>query len=235
MGQRTQPRSQRVLTVRVLGMDVNGRPILQTLRTVNISRQRCGDRGSPFQRKPGEVVSLQYKDRKVRYRVVWTGETGSERAGQLGLEQLNLKMICGKWICRHRRRRSSDKQKRGAERRQQRRFEAFLPVEVRSQASGSPIRAETSDISLSGCYVNTLFPAPIDTVVTHRDLAARPEAGHQGQGPYQCSRGRLRHRIRRFVRGGPQNNWRPVHRNHWATPIGENDANGSRRQKPDRN
>jgi len=162
MGQRTQPRAQRVLTVRVLGMDANGRPILQTAWTVNISRSGLVIEGLRSSVNLGEVVSLQFKDRKVRYRVVWTGETGSEQAGQLGLEQLNPQDDL--WQLDLPPETESDPQERGAERRQQRRFEASLPVEVKS-AQGSPIRAEISDISLSGCYVNTLFPAAIDSFV----------------------------------------------------------------------
>jgi len=162
MGQRTQPRAQRVLTVRVLGMDANGRPILQTAWTVNISRSGLVIEGLRSSVNVGEVVSLQFKDRKVRYRVVWTGETGSEQAGQLGLEQINPQDDL--WQLDLPPETESDPQERGAERRQERRFEASLPVEVKP-AHGTPIRAEISDISLSGCYVNTLFPAAVDSFV----------------------------------------------------------------------
>ncbi|MFI5090846.1 MAG: PilZ domain-containing protein [Terriglobales bacterium] len=151
-----------MLTVRILGMDANGRPILQTAWTVNISRNGLVIAGVRSSVNLGEVVSLQYKDRKVRYRVVWTGETGSGQAGQLGLEQLNPQDDL--WQLDLPPETDSDPQERGADRRQQRRFEASLPVEVKS-TQGAPIRAEMSDISLSGCYVNTLFPAAIDSFV----------------------------------------------------------------------
>ena len=39
MGKRTEPRAPRALQVRILGMDANGRPLLASARTVNISRQ----------------------------------------------------------------------------------------------------------------------------------------------------------------------------------------------------
>ena len=165
MGKRTEPRSQRALAVRVLGMDVNGRPILETVQTVNISRHGVVIEGLRSRVNPGEVVSLQYKDRKVRYRVVWEGEADSERAGQLGLEQVNLHDDLWQKDLPAPPAAGRDKQARGGERRQHRRFEACLPVELRCEQA-VPVRAETSDVSLSGCYVNTLFPSPIDTVLT---------------------------------------------------------------------
>jgi PilZ domain len=165
MGRRSEVRGQRSLTVRLLGMDAHERPLLETVHTLNVSRHGVVVAGVGSHVNPGEVLSLQYKGKKVRYRVVWIGE--GETAGQLGLEQLNQKDNL--W--------QDDlpldveldpettTRVRGKERRQQRRFEASLPVEVKS-SSGVPIRAQISDISLSGCYVSTLFPVPLHSVVT---------------------------------------------------------------------
>jgi hypothetical protein len=160
MGNRTEGRAESALVVRVLGMDANGHAIMETARTVNISRHGVVIEGLRSNVKPGEVLSLQYQGRKVRYRVVWAGD--AETAGQLGLEQLNLKDDL--WRHDLPPDPGRDTTPRGGERRQQPRFEASLPVEVKS-SEGTPIRAEITDISLSGCYVNTLFPVPLDSVV----------------------------------------------------------------------
>jgi len=160
MGQGKQPRH--VLNVRVLGMDANGRPIRQDAWTVNISRTTLVIGGLAASVNVGEVLSLQFKDRKVRYRVLWAGEPETSKAGQLGLEQVNpqddlLQLNLPPEA-------EDDEQERGSERRLERRFEASLPVEVQS-AQNVPIRAEISDISLSGCYVNTLFPVTVGSIV----------------------------------------------------------------------
>ncbi len=162
MGKRTEPRAQRALTVRVLGMDVNGRPILETAWTLNISRHGLVLQGLRSRVNPGDVLSLQHNGRKVRYRVIWAGEAGTERAGHLGLKKINRQDDL--WQLDLPPATERDLRERGAERRQQRRFEASLPVEVRSPQS-APIRAEIADINLSGCYVNTLFPAALDSIV----------------------------------------------------------------------
>ena len=91
MGNRTESRAQRSLEVRVLGMDASGHPILATARTVNISRHGVVLEGLASQVSPGEVLSLQYKGRKVRYRVIWSGEARTEQDGQLGLEKVTLR------------------------------------------------------------------------------------------------------------------------------------------------
>jgi PilZ domain len=166
MGKRTEPRAPRALQVRILGMGANGRPIIARAQTLNISRQGVVLEGVTSPVKSGEVVSLQYKDRKVRYRVIWAGEEGTSQASQLGLEKVNPKddlwqddlppQEDGPDTHAHARR---------GERRHQRRFEAAFPVEVRS-ADGTPLRAQITDISLGGCYVNTLSPVTLDSIVT---------------------------------------------------------------------
>jgi len=164
MGKRTESRAQRSLEVRILGMDANGHPMLATAQTLNISRQGVVLQGVSARVNRSELVSLQYKNRKVRYRVVWAGEPGTENAGQLGLEKVSLRDdLWGEDLPPQDD--APDTRIRRGERRQQRRFQASLPMEMRT-AEGTPIRAEITDISLSGCYVNTLFPVPLDTIVS---------------------------------------------------------------------
>jgi c-di-GMP-binding flagellar brake protein YcgR len=48
-------------------------------------------------------------------------------------------------------------------RRQYPRVKVSVPVEIETDMGGSPIRGATTDISLSGCYIETIFPFPIGT------------------------------------------------------------------------
>lgn len=164
MGKRTESRAQRALQVRILGMDANGRPMLASARTVNISRQGVVLEGVTSPVKSGEVVSLQYKSRKVRYKVIWVGEPTTPQASMLGLEKVNQKDDLWQDDLPPQDDAPDTRTRRG-ERRHQRRFESTLPVEVRT-AEGQPIRAQITDISLSGCYVNTLFPVTLDSIVS---------------------------------------------------------------------
>ena len=49
------------------------------------------------------------------------------------------------------------------DRREHPRITVSVPVEIQTDASGSPIRGATADLSLSGCYIETIFPFPIGT------------------------------------------------------------------------
>jgi c-di-GMP-binding flagellar brake protein YcgR len=48
-------------------------------------------------------------------------------------------------------------------RREHARIKMSVPVEIQTEASGSPIRGATADLSLGGCYIETIFPFPIGT------------------------------------------------------------------------
>jgi len=51
------------------------------------------------------------------------------------------------------------------ERRKHPRFTVSVPVEVRAEGSDTPIRCATSDISLGGCYIESMYPFPVGTEV----------------------------------------------------------------------
>src|SRR5271166_3576256 len=48
-------------------------------------------------------------------------------------------------------------------RREHARIKINVPVEIRTDASDSPTRGATADLSLGGCYIETIFPFPIGT------------------------------------------------------------------------
>lgn len=50
-----------------------------------------------------------------------------------------------------------------SERREHQRLKIKVPIEIYTENSTSPIRGATSDVSLTGCYIETIFPFPIGT------------------------------------------------------------------------
>jgi c-di-GMP-binding flagellar brake protein YcgR len=51
------------------------------------------------------------------------------------------------------------------ERREHIRLKLKVPIEIYLEGSDSPLRSATSDLSLGGCYLETIFPLPIGTNV----------------------------------------------------------------------
>jgi hypothetical protein len=49
------------------------------------------------------------------------------------------------------------------DRRRYARSKAHVPVELHIEGSDTPIRGSTSDLSLGGCYIETMFPFPVGT------------------------------------------------------------------------
>jgi len=49
------------------------------------------------------------------------------------------------------------------ERRQYQRIKVRVPIELLRESSAVPLRGETCDISLGGCYVESLFPLDVGT------------------------------------------------------------------------
>lgn len=52
-----------------------------------------------------------------------------------------------------------------AERRENPRFKITVPVELYLEGKDMPYRTATSDLSLHGCYIETIFPFPVGTVL----------------------------------------------------------------------
>lgn len=55
-----------------------------------------------------------------------------------------------------------------AERRSAARFSLILAAEITEIPEGSPLHARTSDVSRTGCYIDTLNPIPTGTLVRTR-------------------------------------------------------------------
>ncbi|MGB8010551.1 MAG: PilZ domain-containing protein [Terriglobales bacterium] len=58
---------------------------------------------------------------------------------------------------------SGTRNTRDNERRRYERIKIAVPIEIQGDTIGSPIRGATSDLSLGGCYIETVYPFPVGT------------------------------------------------------------------------
>lgn len=73
------------LAIRTWGIDSVGKAFSQAARTVEISARGARLTGIHCV-QPGEVIGIQYRDQKARFRVVWIGDNGTANAGTVGVE-----------------------------------------------------------------------------------------------------------------------------------------------------
>jgi hypothetical protein len=160
MGNRRDPRIPARLQVRIAGMDVNKRALLQIVTTRNISRQGALLEGLQGTLKPGEIISITYKNNKARFRVSWVGDPGTDRAGQIGVQSVDpAKCI---WDAAILPPPVADgyAAPSAKERRQHRRVQCKLGAELHIEGAESLARAEVTNISVGGCFVemSTVLP-----------------------------------------------------------------------------
>lgn len=90
MGIRREERIPLQVSALVSGLDRRGRAFIQEAKTLDISSVGARISGITFQLDPGSVLSIQLGDRKARFQVLWVGEPGTEREGEVGLKCIEV-------------------------------------------------------------------------------------------------------------------------------------------------
>jgi len=152
MGLRRDPRIATKQEVRIAGIDANGRPLLQAATTRNISRQGALLEGIQGTLKPGEIISVTYKNNKARFRVAWVGAPGTDRAGQIGVQSVDPSKCL--WDATILPPSAADTYGTdGKERRRHLRVPCKLGAELHMQGGSAPMRVLVRNISVGGCFV----------------------------------------------------------------------------------
>jgi len=91
MGMRKEMRLQLALPVRVSGKNADGESFEQDCTTVDVTVNGLRVKGLTQTLRCGAVISVGYGRKSARVRVMWTGKTGSEKQGHVGLQ------VVGEW------------------------------------------------------------------------------------------------------------------------------------------
>ena len=158
----SEPRLSVDLPVRIWGMSADGRPFSQHARAHNISSEGAMISGVENELKVGDVIGVQCDERKTRCTVVWVMNTGPVKKNQVGVK-LVAEQECP-W--------KSYLPLDGAtvtiaasNRRHWHRHKISLPLELRDERINAPLRINATDVSGNGCYVETMLPLPLGTVL----------------------------------------------------------------------
>ena len=148
------------LDMRVWGMGEDGRAFSQRARAHNISAGGALLCEIEHDLKIGDTIGVRAGEKKARCKVVWVTNTRSVQKIQVGV-QLVSKLECPWAALLPRKEEAAPIVAPG--RRRWERHKITILIALYDERTSVPIRVTASDISGSGCYVETLSPFPIGT------------------------------------------------------------------------
>lgn len=188
---------ERNYEVKVWGLDRHGKPFMQHARTLDITQRGARLIGIDCV-SVGETIGIQNGDQKARFKVVWMGRENTPKAGQIGVHCLEAdKTIFGQPLQNAPepafiRPAVSDsgfeppkaprpvKKDMAAIRRKHPRYPCTGGVELRQHENGPPAWGNISDISLTGCYVETTTTLPMGSMLWFHLRTHNLEIGGRG-------------------------------------------------------
>ena len=158
----TEPRLTVDLPVRIWGMTAEGRTFSQHARAQNISSDGALINGVESELKVGDVIGVQCDAVKARCTVVWAVNAGSIKKNQVGVKLLADQECPWKTYLPLD---GATVSISGSNRRRYYRHKISLPIELRDERVKTPIRINATDVSGNGCYIESMMPLPVGTVL----------------------------------------------------------------------
>jgi len=162
MDRRPETRVAAAILVRVWGMDADGRPFFQNANASNISTEGATFSGINHPLKAGDVIGVQYGEKKARLKVVWVIDGGVARQIEVGVQTLPNQQSPWQDLTK------MDKAPVSAAKNKRRyvRHKVLFPLEIGFEDSRrTHMQTNATDIGGRGCYVETLLPLPLGTKV----------------------------------------------------------------------
>jgi hypothetical protein len=172
------------LDVKVWGLDRHGKLFVQNARTLDATRFGARLIGVDCVRE-GEVIGLQHGGNKARFKVVWAGRENTPKAGQIGIHCMESekpifirepaapltnpeppRVTLPQLGFEDNRRLRPPRRDMPASRRRHPRYPCSGGVELRQQDGGQPAWGNLSDVSLTGCYIETASTFPEGSMVS---------------------------------------------------------------------
>ncbi|MBI3474480.1 MAG: PilZ domain-containing protein [Acidobacteria bacterium] len=162
MTQQPEPRVTVDLPVRVWGMTADGRPFSQHARAQNISSEGALLAGIESELKVGDIIGVQCEEKKTRCTVMWVMNTGPIKKNQVGIKLLADQDCPWKAYLPMQGTTATILE---SNRRKWPRHKISFPIELRDERFKTPMRISATDVSGNGCYVESIMPLPIGTVL----------------------------------------------------------------------
>jgi hypothetical protein len=165
MDPRRTTREEKIVPVRIWGMDASGKPFIEAAFTHDISTDGARLEGVPRRLKPGDILGLTFQQKKTRLRVVWVGQPGSAEAGHVGLQTLAGGETHWPTPSVIKKRDIYGRPPR-EDRRQQQRLKCNIKAKLHKPGQTFTIWGTVEDICSGGCYFHTTVPLQAGSALT---------------------------------------------------------------------
>jgi PilZ domain len=162
MDDRPEERVDAQITVRVWGMDADGRPFFQNAHAGNISSDGALLSGIRHVLKVGDIIGIQHNEKKARCKVVWVKAGALPRMIDAGVQLVQNQR--SPWIDLATP--GEHPVSQGKNKRRFQRHKVLFPIEISFDDSRrTHLQTNATDIGGRGCYVETLLPLQLGTKV----------------------------------------------------------------------
>jgi hypothetical protein len=166
MEKRPESRIAADIPVRVWGMDAEGKPFFQNATASNLSSEGALLARIHHSLKQGEIVGIQYGDKKARFHIKWIKAASTPRTFEAGVQILTGQVVPWAEVAGKDNPPAKRAERRGAEKRRFVRHKVLFPVTISFEdGRRSHMQCNATDIGGRGCYVESLVPLMIDTEV----------------------------------------------------------------------
>src|SRR5208282_1858594 len=96
MDKRQETRREAEIIIRIWGMDSEGRAFFQNVKADNVTTEGASLSGISHPLKMGDVIGVQYGERKARFKIMWLVDRGTVRKIEAGIQVMDGQ--CAPWI-----------------------------------------------------------------------------------------------------------------------------------------
>ena len=171
MADKSEPRFNVDLPIRVFGVDADDRVFSQVAHAQNVSEHGAKLVGLEEHLKAGDIIGVHFGDKKARCNVIWVVDAQATQKIDVGVkvmegrthplqEEVETQQAIGTAPIPRIAPATKDKRKFARQR-------IFFQIEIRGgQGDDAPMRTRTADISGNGCYIETMLPLPVGRILT---------------------------------------------------------------------
>jgi hypothetical protein len=165
MEKRPESRVSADIPVRIWGMDADGRPFFQNAVAGNLSSEGAQLSQISHSLKMGEIIGVQYGDKKARFVIMWVKNSVAPGRNEAGIKILEGQTVPWQVVTAESAA-AKPKTPSGIEKRRFARHRVHFPLEISfPDQQRSHIQCIATDMGGRGCYVESLIPLHIGTDV----------------------------------------------------------------------